>query len=53
MGTDARIPPKGFYPCIRFAQHPLKTFPFSYATPVERTEGAFRRLVEGLGSLKE
>ena len=25
---------------------------FSYATPVERTEGAFRRLVEGLESLK-
>src|SRR5574339_97187 len=25
---------------------------FSYATPVERTEGAFRRLVEGLASLK-
>ena len=25
---------------------------FSYATPVERTEGAFRRLVEGLNSLK-
>jgi aspartate aminotransferase len=25
---------------------------FSYATPVERTEGAFGRLVEGLDSLK-
>jgi aspartate/methionine/tyrosine aminotransferase len=25
---------------------------FSYATPAERTEGAFRRLVEGLNSLK-
>jgi aspartate/methionine/tyrosine aminotransferase len=25
---------------------------FSYATPVERTEGAFRRLMEGLNSLK-
>jgi aspartate/methionine/tyrosine aminotransferase len=25
---------------------------FSYATPVERTEGAFNRLVEGLNSLK-
>jgi len=25
---------------------------FSYATPVERTEGAFQRLVEGLSSLK-
>jgi aspartate/methionine/tyrosine aminotransferase len=25
---------------------------FSYATPVERTEGAFQRLVEGLNSLK-
>jgi aspartate/methionine/tyrosine aminotransferase len=25
---------------------------FSYATPVERTEGAFRRLLEGLNSLK-
>jgi aspartate/methionine/tyrosine aminotransferase len=25
---------------------------FSYATPVERTEGAFKRLVEGLSSLK-
>ena len=25
---------------------------FSYATPVERTEGAFQRLVEGLDSLK-
>jgi len=25
---------------------------FSYATPVERTEGAFHRLVEGLNSLK-
>lgn len=25
---------------------------FSYATPVERTEGAFRRLVEGLQSLR-
>jgi aspartate/methionine/tyrosine aminotransferase len=25
---------------------------FSYATPVERTEGAFKRLMEGLGSLK-
>lgn len=25
---------------------------FSYATPVERTEGAFRRLVEGLNALK-
>ncbi|HSB00970.1 MAG TPA: pyridoxal phosphate-dependent aminotransferase [Anaerolineales bacterium] len=25
---------------------------FSYATPVERTEGAFKRLVEGLESLK-
>ena len=25
---------------------------FSYATPVERTEGAFGRLMEGLGSLK-
>jgi aspartate/methionine/tyrosine aminotransferase len=24
---------------------------FSYATPVERTEGAFRRMVEGLNSL--
>jgi aspartate/methionine/tyrosine aminotransferase len=26
---------------------------FSYATPVERTEGAFQRLVEGLQSLKK
>jgi aspartate/methionine/tyrosine aminotransferase len=26
---------------------------FSYATPVERTEGAFKRLVEGLNLLKE
>lgn len=26
---------------------------FSYATPAERTEGAFKRLVEGLGSLKK
>lgn len=26
---------------------------FSYATPVERTEGAFQRLVEGLNSLKK
>jgi aspartate/methionine/tyrosine aminotransferase len=26
---------------------------FSYATPVERTEGAFRRLVEGLVSMKK
>jgi len=26
---------------------------FSYATPVDRTEGAFRRLVEGLDSLKK
>ncbi len=26
---------------------------FSYATPVERTEGAFQRLVEGLESLKK
>ncbi len=26
---------------------------FSYATPVERTEGAFKRLVEGLDSLKK
>jgi aspartate/methionine/tyrosine aminotransferase len=26
---------------------------FSYATPVERTEGAFKRLVEGLNSLKK
>jgi aspartate aminotransferase len=26
---------------------------FSYATPVERTEGAFRRLVEGLEGLKK
>ncbi len=25
---------------------------FSYATPVERTEGAFKRLIEGLNSLK-
>ena len=25
---------------------------FSYATPVERTEGAFKRLMEGLNSLK-
>jgi aspartate/methionine/tyrosine aminotransferase len=25
---------------------------FSYATPVERTEGAFQRLIEGLNSLK-
>jgi aspartate/methionine/tyrosine aminotransferase len=25
---------------------------FSYATPVERTEGAFNRLMEGLNSLK-
>jgi aspartate/methionine/tyrosine aminotransferase len=25
---------------------------FSYATPVERTEGAFGRLVEGLNSLR-
>ena len=25
---------------------------FSYATPVERTEGAFQRLMEGLNSLK-
>ena len=25
---------------------------FSYATPAERTEGAFKRLVEGLNSLK-
>jgi aspartate/methionine/tyrosine aminotransferase len=25
---------------------------FSYATPAERTEGAFQRLVEGLNSLK-
>ena len=25
---------------------------FSYATPVERTEGAFKRLVDGLNSLK-
>jgi aspartate/methionine/tyrosine aminotransferase len=25
---------------------------FSYATPVERTQGAFKRLVEGLNSLK-
>ncbi|MGZ8901432.1 MAG: hypothetical protein ACXW3Z_15180, partial [Limisphaerales bacterium] len=25
---------------------------FSYATPVDRTEGAFQRLVEGLNSLK-
>src|SRR5690349_3515313 len=25
---------------------------FSYATPVERTEGAFKRLVEGLNSMK-
>jgi aspartate/methionine/tyrosine aminotransferase len=26
---------------------------FSYATPVERTEGAFKRLVEGLERLKK
>jgi aspartate/methionine/tyrosine aminotransferase len=26
---------------------------FSYATPAERTEGAFKRLVEGLKSLKK
>jgi aspartate/methionine/tyrosine aminotransferase len=26
---------------------------FSYATPVERTEGAFQRLMEGLNSLKQ
>lgn len=26
---------------------------FSYATPVERTEGAFKRLIEGLNSLKQ
>jgi hypothetical protein len=52
MRTDARIPPMGFYPGIRFAKHPLKTFPFSYATLVERTEGAFERLVEGLNILK-
>jgi aspartate/methionine/tyrosine aminotransferase len=26
---------------------------FSYATPVERTDGAFKRLMEGLNSLKE
>ena len=26
---------------------------FSYATPVERTEGAFKRLMEGLNSLKK
>ncbi|MFN8382658.1 MAG: pyridoxal phosphate-dependent aminotransferase [Anaerolineales bacterium] len=26
---------------------------FSYATPVERTEGAFKRLIEGLESLKK
>jgi aspartate/methionine/tyrosine aminotransferase len=26
---------------------------FSYATPADRTEGAFKRLVEGLNSLKE
>lgn len=26
---------------------------FSYATPVERTEGAFKRLVEGLESLEK
>ena len=26
---------------------------FSYATPAERTEGAFKRLVEGLESLKK
>ncbi len=26
---------------------------FSYATPAEKTEGAFQRLVEGLGSLKK
>jgi aspartate/methionine/tyrosine aminotransferase len=26
---------------------------FSYATPVERTEGAFKRLVEGLEELKK
>jgi aspartate/methionine/tyrosine aminotransferase len=26
---------------------------FSYATPVERTEGAFKRLVEGLNSIKQ
>jgi aspartate/methionine/tyrosine aminotransferase len=25
---------------------------FSYATPVERTEGAYQRLIEGLDSLK-
>ena len=25
---------------------------FSYATPTERTEGAFHRLVDGLNSLK-
>jgi aspartate/methionine/tyrosine aminotransferase len=26
---------------------------FSYATPVERTEGAFKRLLEGLNELKK
>ena len=26
---------------------------FSYATPVARTEGAFKRLVEGLDDLKK
>ena len=46
MGTDARMAPMGFYPFIRFAKHPLRRF-LSYTTPVERTEGAFGRLVEG------
>jgi aspartate/methionine/tyrosine aminotransferase len=26
---------------------------FSYATPIERSEGAFKRLMEGLESLKK
>ena len=51
MGTDARIPPMGFYPFIRFAKHPLRMF-LSYATPAERTEGALNRLIEGLNSMK-
>jgi len=51
MGADARIVPMGFHLCIRFAKHPLRIFS-SYATPAERTEGAFKRLMEGLESLK-
>ena len=37
------------------SSHPLGAdwVRFSYATPVERTEGAFKRLVEGLDSLKK